>query len=98
MANGGARFTVTHPEARRLAIQPDIARIATSVAQAAAAGTPRVTGRLAGGWSTRPGRDPGTTLVVNTVPYAVPVEYGTRRRRPAAMLGRALASARGAAR
>jgi hypothetical protein len=43
-----------------------------------------------------PGRDPGTTLVRSDVAYGRYVEYGTRHRRADAMLGRALAAARGA--
>lgn len=93
---GEVRYTVTNAMARRLCIQPDIRRIAEQLAADAAARTPRDTGTLAGGWTVAPGRDPGTSLVQNSTPYAVYVEYGTRRRRAAAMLGSALASARGA--
>jgi hypothetical protein len=97
MANGAATYRVTNAIARRLAIQPDIARIAGQVADAARAGSPKgPTGRLAAGWRTVPGRDPGTTLIQTDVPYARYVEYGTRNRPASAMLGRALAAARGA--
>jgi hypothetical protein len=88
----GATYKVTNAIAKRLAVQPQILEIATQIAADARASTPVTTGRLAGGW---PGRDPGTTLVVNDVEYARYVEYGTRRRRAVAMLGRALASRRG---
>lgn len=92
-----AVFKVTNAIARRLAVQPDIARIAEQVAEAARASTPRgPTGQLAGGWHTVPGRDPGTTIVRNDTPHGRYVEYGTRNRRADAMLGRALANARGA--
>jgi hypothetical protein len=92
----GATFRVTNAIARRLAIQPDIARIAGQIAEAARADTPKgATGRLAAGWRTAPGRDPGTTIIQTDVPYARYVEYGTRNRPAAAMLGRALAAARG---
>jgi hypothetical protein len=46
---------------------------------------------MAAGWHTVPGQDPGTTLVVNTTPYARYVEYGTRHMRAKAPLGRAAA-------
>jgi hypothetical protein len=92
-----ATFRVTNAIARRLAIQPDIARIAEQVAEAARAASPRgPTGDLAASWHTVPGRDPGTTLVRSDVAYGRYVEYGTRHRRADAMLGRALAAARGA--
>jgi hypothetical protein len=91
----GATYKVTNAIAKRLAVQPQILEIATQIAADARASTPVTTGRLAGGWHTAPGRDPGTTLVVNDVEYARYVEYGTRRRRAVAMLGRALASRRG---
>ena len=92
------QFTVTHPRARRECIRPDIAGIAGNVAAAAAANTPVQTGRLAAGWRTVPGDDPGTTFVVDDVPYARFVEYGTRYRRASAPLGRAMAAARGSLR
>ena len=97
MASGSV-FTVTNPRARRWVIQPDIRRIAEGVAADAAQNTPRLTGRMAAGWRVVPGQDPGTSLVVNSVPYARFVEYGTRRQRADAPLGRAVASRRGGAR
>jgi hypothetical protein len=93
---GEARFTVTNARARRLVIQPEIKTIAEQLAADAAARTPRDTGKLAGGWRVSQGRDPGTSLVQNDTPYGIYVEYGTARRRAAAMLGAALAAARGA--
>jgi hypothetical protein len=90
----GVVFTLTTADRRnaRLAVQPNIAEIASRVAGRAAAGTPRRTGRMAGSWEVRPGySDPGTSVVVNTAPYARYVEYGTRRTRAYAPLGRALA-------
>lgn len=92
-----ASFTV-NPEGqrnRRRCVQPDIARIARGVAADAAARTPVHTGALRAGWKVVPGDDPGTSVVVNEVPYARFVEYGTRRRAAAAMLGRAIAAVRG---
>jgi hypothetical protein len=93
MANGGVHFEVTNPKAPRYCVQPNVAEIAAKIAASAAAGTPRRTGRAAGGWETRPGyNDPGTTVVVNAVPYVRFLEYGTRRQRAHAMLGRAMAA------
>jgi Bacteriophage HK97-gp10, putative tail-component len=89
-----ATFTVEHPRNRRFVIQQDIAEIAGRVAAAASAATPHRTGAMAAGWHTVPGNDPGTTLVVNTVPYARFVEYGTRHMPARAPLGRAAAGAR----
>jgi hypothetical protein len=89
----GVHFEVTFPKAPRYEVQGAVAQIASQIAAAAAAGTPRLTGRAAGGWETRPGyNDPGTTVVVNAVPYIVYLEYGTRRNRAYAMLGRAMAA------
>ena len=93
MASGVVTFKVTNPRAPRLCVQQNIYETAQRVADRAAAGTPRLTGRLAGGWEVRPGySDPGTAVVINRVPYARFVEYGTRSRPAAAMLGRAMAS------
>ena len=74
-------------------MQPDIAEIASRVASAAAAGyAAPARALLAAGWRTAPGyATPARRSSSNTVPYARFVEYGTRTRRPAAMLGRALA-------
>ena len=91
----GATFTVTDARARRYAVQKDIADIAGRIAADARANTPVQTGRMAAGWRTVPGRDPGTTLVVNDVPYSVYVEHGTKNMPARAPLGRALAAARG---
>jgi len=91
---GDAEFRITDPTAPRRCVQPDIADIAGQIRAAAAANSPRLTGRLAASWTTVPGRDPGTTLVTTSVPYARFVEYGTRHRRADAPLGRALAAAR----
>lgn len=86
-------FKVIDPQAPRKCVQPDIAAIARRVASAAATNTPRHTGQMASSWEVRPGySDPGTSVVVNTAPHARFVEYGTRRTRAYAPLGRALAS------
>ncbi|HXD66359.1 MAG TPA: HK97 gp10 family phage protein [Solirubrobacteraceae bacterium] len=92
MANGVV-FKVTDPRAPRLAVQQNVAEITARIASAAASNTPRLTGAMAAGWEVRPGySDPGTSVVTNRVPYARFVEYGTRRMRAHAPLGRALAS------
>jgi hypothetical protein len=90
-----ARFTVTHAMARRLVVQPQIRTIAEQLAADAASRTPRDTGKMAGGYRVVPGRDPGTSLVVNDTEWARYVEYGTRRRPASAPLGQSLAAARG---
>jgi hypothetical protein len=89
------RTDTASARARRLVVQPGVRDLTARLAAAAASNSPRVTGRLAAGWKVVPGSDPGTSLVVNDVPYARFVEYGTRRRRPAAPLGRAVAAGGG---
>ena len=88
-------YRVYDRRAPRQVVSPEIRRIAERVRTRAAAATPRLTGRLAEGWYVEAGRDPGTSLVRNDVPYARFVEYGTRRQPARAMLGRALAAERG---
>jgi Bacteriophage HK97-gp10, putative tail-component len=86
-------FTVTDPKAPRKCVQPDVASIAQRIASAAASNTPRHTGTMAASWRVQPGfNDPGTSVVINTAPHARFVEYGTRRTRAYAPLGRALAA------
>jgi hypothetical protein len=93
MANGGAHFEVTFPRAIRYVVQGNIREITAQIAARAAANTPRETGQMAGGWEVRPGySDPGTSVVVNAVPHARFVEYGTRHMRAFAPLGRAMAA------
>jgi hypothetical protein len=93
---GDVTYTVTNPRARRDAVAPMMASIAAEIAAAASGGTPRLTGAMAGSYSTKPGRDPGTTLAVYTGPgYAKYVEYGTRKMRASAPMGRAFAAAKG---
>lgn len=99
MANGGdAVFTVTNPIARRLAVMAMMQAIAGEVlASAAANGPVGVTGLLSGGYSIKPGRDPGTTLITIHAPkYHKYVEYGTRHMAARAPLGRAFAAAKAA--
>lgn len=93
-----AEFRVFNFRAMREACGPMMATIAGEIAAAAAAGTPRLSGTLAGSYSTRPGdRDPGTYLVTaGGVGWGKYVEYGTRHRRADAPMGRAVAAARAA--
>jgi HK97 gp10 family phage protein len=86
-----AVFTVTNPEAPRLAVADDIRETAQRVADTAQANTPVVTGRMAASWEVQQGDDPATSFVVNTAPYSRFVEYGTRYMTAEAPLGRALA-------
>lgn len=89
-----ATFTVTDPRAPRYAVQQNIAEMAAQLAGLARSNTPVLTGQMAAGWHTVPGRDPGTTLVVNSTPYAKYVEFGTKHRPASAPLGRAAAAMR----
>jgi hypothetical protein len=87
-----AEFHVTDRRAPRRAAAPGIRGVAGQIAADAAAATPVRTGTLRAGWHTEQGtRDPATTFVVNGVRYARFIEYGTRRIRAGAMLGRAAA-------
>jgi HK97 gp10 family phage protein len=90
----GVRFEVTDRRAPRRACRDGIADIARSVMADARAGTPVDTGTLRGAWRTRTTADDDTE-VSNATPYARFVEYGTRHMAPRAMLGKALARARG---
>jgi len=87
-----AEFHVTDPDAPRRAAAPGIHQRAGWLAAEAADNTPVRTGRLRNGWRSQ--RDGHDGRVSNDVEYARFVEYGTRRQRPAAMLGRAVARAR----
>ncbi|MCC7271409.1 MAG: HK97 gp10 family phage protein [Alphaproteobacteria bacterium] len=59
-------------------------RVALAVRDEVALRTPIATGRLREGWRIAPG--PGASVrIVNDVPYAAAVEYGTRGRAGAAM-------------
>jgi Bacteriophage HK97-gp10, putative tail-component len=89
-------FVVLDAAAPRKACAENIRETAERIASRAAALTPRATGLMASSWRTAPGySDPATTVVVNDAPYARFVEYGTRRTRAHAPLGRALASGGG---
>lgn len=91
---GKATFKVTHPEAAFRAADPGIGDRAEAIAAGAAARTPHgETGALAAGWAAEP-RETGSRLVVNRVPYARFVEYGTRYVPARPMLGPVLAAHR----
>lgn len=79
----------------RQAVRNDVQRIADNLAADVAARTPTETGTLRLGWRVVPGNDPATFFVTNDVPYARFVEYGTRYVNAVAMLGQALAAAKG---
>jgi hypothetical protein len=84
---------VTDKSAPRAACRDGLRDIAGGIQAEARAGTPVRTGTLRGGW--RIGRSPaGDPTVVNDVPYARHVEYGSGHRPPVAMLGRAMAKYR----
>jgi hypothetical protein len=87
-------FTVKNPHARRLVVERDIHDIAERLAADAEQRTPVLTGKLAASYAVEPGKEPGTSIVTNSAPYARFVEYGTRYMRAEAPLGRALAAAR----
>jgi hypothetical protein len=87
-------FTVTDRKAPRREVAPGIKAIASQVRSDAAAGTPVETGRLRAAWRVQNYPSAQGQTVINDVPYARFVEYGTRYMPPAAMLGRALARAR----
>ena len=87
-----AKCSTTLPPER--AADPLVGDVARPIAQTASANAPRLTGRLAAGFAANQDT-PGEYVVTNDVPYARYVEYGSKHNpRPAAMLGRAVASAR----
>jgi len=93
---GDVTYTVLNPRARRDAVAPMMAAIAAEIAGAASGGTPRLTGALAGSYTVKSGRDPGTSLVESSgVGWGKYIEYGTRKMRAHAPLGRAFAAAKG---
>jgi hypothetical protein len=87
---------VEDKRAPRLACRDGLRDIADGIRSEARAGTPVRSGTLRNGW--RIGRTgDGDPTVRNDVPYGPFVEYGTARRPPVAMLGRATAKYRGPA-
>jgi hypothetical protein len=87
-------YKVLDPLAPRKAADPNIRATAEEVAVRAARYAPVVTGRLAAGYKVEKGEHHAVYLVVNEVPYAIFVEYGTRFMRAEAPLGRAMAATR----
>jgi hypothetical protein len=88
-------YRVVDRHAPNRAASDGIRGVAERTRAEAQAGTPVDTGRLRRGWRVERGRLPGTWVIVNDVPYAAFVEFGSGRNRPpAAMLGRALAAER----
>jgi hypothetical protein len=86
----GATFRVTNPEAPRRAADPGIGGIADRIKGDVVAATPVLTGRLAAGWQIIKDHE-GERRVVNAVPYAKYVEYGTRYMSPEPMIGPVMA-------
>lgn len=89
-----ARFRVTNPRAPDKIAQEYTGKIAHEVEASARDDTPVVTGNLKRGWFVSAEAGGNGYRVVNNVPYARFVEYGTRYMRPEAMLGKAVARAR----
>lgn len=88
-------YRVIDRTAPRKAADPGIGDIADAICQQAAATTPHGdTGDLARGWHVIEGRETAVRLVVNDVPYARYVEYGTVNMAAEPMLGPAVAAAR----
>jgi hypothetical protein len=97
MAGRGIDYRVTDKSAPKRQLARGVNVVARQLARDAASFTPVRTGRLRAGWRVE---QAGThSRVVNDVPYARAVEYGSRRANgtlvpPVAMMGRALARAR----
>jgi hypothetical protein len=90
------RYRVTNPEAPHMVTDPDVAAVAEQVARLATERSPRVTGTLAAGYRVMK-LGPSRYEVVNDVPYARFVEYGTHDRPAEPAFGQAIAVARHAA-
>jgi hypothetical protein len=86
-------FYVEDRRAPRREAAPGILAEARRLAEDAKRNTPRRTGDMARGWRAAADAS-GNARVINDVPYARFVEYGTRHMAPRAPLGRALANAR----
>lgn len=87
-----SEFRVTNINAPRRVVDPVVLRVAQGVLRDVVAATPHGrTGNLRRGWRLVRARD-AKWRVVNDVPYARHVEYGTIHRPAAAMLGRTIAS------
>ena len=86
-------FRVTDPGAPRRVADPGIGEVAGRVCDDLRARTPVETGTLQAGWEVHHGRE-GERLVVNNVPYARFVEYGTVNMPAEPMIGPVLAAGR----
>ena len=92
--SGKSVFKVVDPgEPRRVADRP-IGDIAERICDRARARTPVITGRLRAGWRVEHGREQAVRIIVNDVPYARFVEYGTKNMPAEPMLGPVVAEAR----
>jgi|SRR5215469_208009 len=86
-----AKFTVTDPGAPTREADRGIKDITDSIRDEVAARTPVETGRLQAGWRVEHGDREGSWLLVNGVPYARFVEYGTVNMAAEPMVGPVLA-------
>lgn len=91
-----ASYRVSNPEAPKRVADPHIAERAHRVMSIAVSESPRETGELADGYRVERLGD-SHYAVVNDVPYARFVEYGTTDMRAEPAFGRAIAEVRGAA-
>lgn len=89
------RYKVTDPLAPRKAVDEDIGQLAEQLRGQVAERTPVATGRLRAGWRVERGHNHAVRLLVNDVPYARYVEYGTSDRPADPALGQTLAGYRG---
>ncbi len=94
VARGSSSFKVTDQRAARRAAWSIVRSQARQVMAEARDDTPvGKSGNLRAGWRVTPASD-YDSRVVNAVPYARYVEFGTKRQAPRAMLGKAVARAR----
>jgi len=91
---GRSSFKVTDPGAPRRVADRGIGDIADQVADDVRARTPVLTGALQAGWHVAHNDRHGEREVINEVPYARHVEYGTRNMPAEPMIGPVLAEAR----
>jgi HK97 gp10 family phage protein len=90
---GAVTYRVLDRTAPKRVVDPAISRVSTEVMRAAQARSPVETGRLRSGWTVRK-IAAGRYMVVNPVPYAKFVEYGTKDTPAHPMIGPALLTAR----
>jgi hypothetical protein len=93
----GTTYRILNPDAPRIVADGDIADVAMRIQLEAASRSPHDTGELAGGYRVvKLGES--HYAVVNDVPYAIYVEYGTVDMQADPVFGRAIAVARRAMR